>query len=45
MCAGSFGHIERPFTRDLNFDLIAFLQSERFNYRSGKPDREAIAPF
>jgi hypothetical protein len=44
-CAGGLGHIERPFACHLNFDLVAFLQSQRVYYRRRKSDCETVAPF
>lgn len=34
-----------PGTGDLNFDLVAFFEPERFNDGGRKADGEAIAPF
>jgi hypothetical protein len=29
----------------VNFDLVAFPESERFDHDGGKPNREAVSPF
>ena len=31
--------------RDVDFNLVAFLEAKRFDHRGGKPHRETVSPF
>src|SRR5258708_29856446 len=42
---GSLRDLEDPFTRDLNFQHVAFFQSEGLDDGRGQSDRQTISPF
>jgi hypothetical protein len=42
---GFSGDAESPGIRDMDLDLIAFLEFKRFDQGGGKPDRETVSPF
>src|SRR5271156_27833 len=45
LTAGLARHAELTFVGNMDFDLVALLQFECVDYRGGKADRQAIAPF
>jgi hypothetical protein len=45
LAAGFTRDDEFPRVGDMDFDLIAFREFERLDHGSGKPNREAVAPF
>jgi hypothetical protein len=45
VAAGLARHAKLTPISDVDFDLVAFLKSERFDHDGGKANREAVSPF
>jgi hypothetical protein len=45
VAAGLTRHAKLTPISDMDFDLVAFPEPERFDHDSGKANREAISPF
>jgi hypothetical protein len=43
--AGRLLDLEKARSRNINLDVVAFLEAKRFHYWGGQADSQAISPF